>query len=100
MATFISPLAEDDLDSIWNYLAEYDAENAARFSLELLQSFWMLAQNPMAGTNRSNIRNNLRMFPKNDYCIFYYPDPNGVQIMRILHSARDIETIFDEDTSN
>ena len=99
MATFtLSPLAEDDLDSIWNYFAQYDTENATRFSLELLEAFWMLAHNPMAGRNRSYIRDSLRMFPKNDYCIFYYPDPNGVQIMRVLHSARDIETIFDKET--
>ena len=101
MSTFIlSPLAEEDLNDIWFYFAKYDEENATRFLLEFLGDFWMLAENPFAGRNRSDVRDNLRYFPKDDYCIFYYPDLRRVQIMRILHSSRDIETIFDKGISN
>lgn len=74
----LSPLAEEDLDDIWSYFAEYDAENATRFLLELLEVFWMLTENPFAGRNRSDVRDNLRYFPNDDYCIFYYPDLKGV----------------------
>lgn len=93
----LSPLAESDLDHIWSYFAEFDADNADRFLIKILEVLQMLADNPLSGRQRSEIRENLRFFPKDDYCIFYYPNPLGVRIMRILHSSRDIENIINEE---
>jgi toxin ParE1/3/4 len=43
---------------------------------------------------------NLRSFPVGSYVIFYRPIEEGIEVIRVLHSARDIEDIFadlDED---
>lgn len=96
----ISPLAVDDLDGIWLYFAQFDPDNADRFISEMLATFAMLARNPSAGRLRSEIKSDLRSFPKVPYCIFYYPAAVGIRVMRILHSARDIETILESDLPN
>ena len=31
------------------------------------------------------------------YLIFYYPIENGVEIVRLIHSSRDIAALFGED---
>lgn len=96
----ISPWAVDDLDGIWLYFAQFDHDNADKFISELFEVFGMLARNPVAGRLRSDIEPDLRSFPKVNYSIFYYPTAVGVRIMRILHSARDIETILENDLPN
>ncbi len=37
----------------------------------------------------------LRSFTVRGYMIFYQPFENGIDILRILHSSRDVETIFE-----
>jgi toxin ParE1/3/4 len=34
-------------------------------------------------------------FPK--YLIFYVPLPNGIEVVRVLHGARDLAAAFEED---
>ena len=93
----IAPLASDDLDGIWNYFAEFDPGNADVFVADILDIFRLLARNPFAGRLRDDINEELRFFPKDNYCIFYYPTAVGVRIMRILHASRDIETILENE---
>lgn len=93
----LSPHAESDLDEIWDYFAQFDADNANRFLLEVFEIFGMLARNPLAGRVRNEIRENLRSFPKGDYAIFYYTNVVSVRIIRVLHSARNIEKVIDEE---
>jgi toxin ParE1/3/4 len=45
----------------------------------------------------------LRSFPVGRYVVFYRPQDDGFDVVRVLHSARDIESIseeggFDENT--
>jgi len=37
----------------------------------------------------------LRSFPVGSYVIFYRPMENGVEIVRVLHGARDLPPLFD-----
>ena len=44
----------------------------------------------------------IRMWPVGGfekYLIFYQEIPNRIEILRVLHSARDIESIFEEEGS-
>jgi len=56
----------------------------------------MLAENPKIGREHDELFLNLRSFPYKDYVIFYFPIENGVEIYRVLHGARDIESLFEE----
>ena len=37
------------------------------------------------------IRDSLRSFPFRRYVIFYLPLPDGIDVVRVLHSARDVD---------
>ena len=89
-----SRFISDDLDEIWNYLAERNPDAADRVIFEIAEKLKMIARNPNVGTSRSDIIIDLRMFPYENYNIFYFPIENGVEIYRILHSSRDQVQIF------
>jgi toxin ParE1/3/4 len=47
------------------------------------------------GRIRSDLLPNLRSFPVGNYVIFYFPADDGIEVIRILHGARDIQQLFD-----
>lgn len=91
----ISLVAREDLELIHSYIAEDDLSNADTFVLELSEKFELLSRNPSAGRSRDNFVSGLRSFPHGRYVVFYFPTDSGVEIFRVIHSARDIESIFD-----
>lgn len=84
---FLHPQAELDLEEIWFYIAEDNIQNASKFIDKVEEKFQLLADFPEMGVQRKN----LRMYPVQDYGIFYEPTSNGVEIVRVLHSARNVE---------
>lgn len=89
------PLAESDLDEIWNYIAQDSPDNAARLLRRIDATCATLADNPMIGRSRSELSPDLRSFPLANYLIFYRPIENGVEIVRVLHGNRDIGAMFE-----
>jgi toxin ParE1/3/4 len=88
------PRAKSDLVEIWDYIAE-DSEARADSFLDLIdKKFRTLAQRPAIGRLRDELAESLRSFPVGRYVIFYRPLSNGVDIVRVLHSARDMNTDF------
>jgi toxin ParE1/3/4 len=51
----------------------------------------------MMGRARPELAPHLRSLPFRRYVIFYVPLGEGVDIVRVLHSARDIEALFDDE---
>ena len=49
------------------------------------------------GRARPELAAELRSLPVGKYTIFYLPLSNGVQIVRVLHGARDIDAIFQDE---
>lgn len=96
----LSVAATEDLESIWNYIAQGNLEIAGQFVFELTEHFILLGDFKLIGVSRENLRPGLRCLPYGRYLIFYYPLKNGVEISRVIHSARDIETIFASDYEN
>ncbi len=89
-----SPFAEKDLDEIWDYIARDSPERATKFLRSLNEKLNRLSKNPLMGRARNEIDENLRSFPYGNYIIFYTPITNGIDVIRILHCARDYERIF------
>lgn len=91
------PLARIDLVDIWEYFAE-DSEARADAFIDLIdQKFHLLASRPHLGRLREELTKGLRSFPVGRYIIFYQALPDGVEIIRILHGARDLDPIFRSD---
>lgn len=90
----LTEFAKADLAGIFSYIAENSIDAADKFNNEIFGKFKLLAQNPNIGKKRDEIIINLRSFPHNKNIIFYFPIENGVEIFRVIHSSRDIETLF------
>jgi len=87
----LQPRAKADISEIWEFIAE-DSDDQADAFIDLIdQKFQLLAQKSGLGRRRKELAEGLRSFPVGRYVIFYLPIPGGVQIVRVLHGARDIE---------
>jgi toxin ParE1/3/4 len=84
-----------DYAAIWDYVAEHGSPEIAD---TLLRAFddrvQFLSDFPGAGQARPELRARLRSFPVGPYLIFYRPSRGGIELVRVLHGARDIEAIF------
>jgi len=92
-----TPLATEDLQQIWGFLAEKaGTEIANKFLVAIRDKCLILAGFPESGRTRHEFIVNLRSFPFKNYIIFYLPLEDGIEVLRIVHSSRDIQQIFDE----
>jgi toxin ParE1/3/4 len=100
---FVSPEAREDLDRIHAFIAAADAGAADRVLEAALATFADLARMPGLGRRRTfknSTLSGLRSFRVSgfrNYLIFYRPRAGGVEIVRVLHAARDLDALFDED---
>jgi toxin ParE1/3/4 len=91
------PLASADLLDIWNFIASDSFEKADRFLQKIDSQLKILASNPGMGRKRDSLVPNLRSFPVGNYLIFYRPINQGIEVIRVLHGARDIQSLFEEE---
>jgi len=92
------PLAHSDLAEIWSFIADDSEAAADRFLAVLEQKFRLLATQPRMGRLRPELMPELRSFPVGRYVAFYLATADGIDLLRVLHSARDIGVHdFDDD---
>jgi toxin ParE1/3/4 len=89
-----SPEAAEDLLEIWQYIADENEAAADKLLNEIDAASKMLARNPKAGRERPDLAHKLRSFPVGRYVLFYRSIDDGVEIVRVLHGSRDIDSIF------
>ena len=90
----ISDTAAEDLKSIWDYSARHNEIAAGKLVTEIKNKFILLRDNPLIGREQYKYLVGLRSFVVQKYFIFYLPLDNGIDVLRVLHSSRDIEKIF------
>ena len=94
MACFkLTPLARNDLQDIRSYIAADNPAAATKHLQILKEKCQQLADSPGLGVKHENYCG-LQKFPVGRYLIFYRPTVAGIEVIRILHSARDIERIL------
>ena len=94
MQLVISPDARKDLSDIWDYIATGSIEAADALYDECLQQFELFVAMPNMGKRQYELGTNIRSFPVGRYLIFYSVENDKLTIVRVLHSARDIPTLF------
>jgi toxin ParE1/3/4 len=95
----LSPLAQTDLDAIWEYIGiQNDHPDAAHRLIErLFETFRFLASEPAKGEARQDLEDlvpGVRSFSVGNYVIYFQPTRQGIRIGRVLHGARDARTLF------
>ena len=88
------PQALQDLAEIWGYIADDSPGRADEFADLIDSKFQTLARQPSMGRVRSELGPGFRSFVVGRYVIFYLPLENGIEIVRVIHGARDIEAVF------
>ncbi|MDQ7831237.1 MAG: type II toxin-antitoxin system RelE/ParE family toxin [Desulfovibrionaceae bacterium] len=82
--------AEEDLIGIWLYIADEDQQAATRVLQSIEDAFRLLAGNARLGPAREDIAPGLRYFVVGSYLVLYREIPDGVEVVRVLHGARDL----------
>lgn len=93
----IRPQALADLDDLFDYIAEDSFDRAVSFVKKLQAQLEKLAITPGMGRRRDELLIGLRSFPYGNYLIFYILFDDGIEIVRILNGARDLEALFQDD---
>lgn len=96
-AIVIRPKALADLAEIWAYIAEDSTRQADAFASRLDQEFRTLARRPNIGRERPELLAGLRSIPVGRYVVFYIPHLRGIEVVRVLHGARDLTPFFEQD---
>jgi toxin ParE1/3/4 len=96
----ITEHAQDDLDHIWNYIAEFDPEAATRFIDTLYSKFVLIGKGLKLGSARPEMGEHVRMWPHGNYLIYFQPIGNVAIILRVIHSARDQTQAFSTEFEN
>jgi toxin ParE1/3/4 len=91
----ISPRASADLIEIWSYIADDSVANADAFIDKLYEMLQVLGSQPGSGRGREELAPGMRSFPFGRYVISYRVVTNTMEIVRVLHGSRDIESILE-----
>jgi toxin ParE1/3/4 len=90
----VSPLARFDLDQIYDRIARDKPDAARRWLDRTGDQFLLLAHNPEIGESRGDLRTGLRSISHGNYVIYFRSYKGRVEIIRVLHGARDILGLF------
>ena len=83
--------AEADYRDIGRYTQRtWGPEQRRTYLIGLVAAFQRLADNPELGRLRPDLRTGLRSYVQGQHVIFYRIGPTTVEILRILHHARDV----------
>ena len=91
-------LAGEDLSEVWTFIANDNPDAADRVVAAIYAACDFLADRPEAGHQREDLTSLPVRFwllqPYRNYWIVYDPAAKPIQIIRILHGAREISSIL------
>jgi len=92
----LSAPASQDLDDILTYVLEQSGPNRAQHVVEhLREAFQKLADRPGLGHQREDLADLPVLFwPVWSYLVVYKPDTKPLEIVRVLHGARDVNVLL------
>ena len=95
MIVVITAEAEADLERIAEYIAEQSVETALKFVRELREKCESLADAPRGYPLVPRHEHlGIRRRPFGNYLIFYRVGPDAIEVVHILHGARDYEPLL------
>lgn len=94
MRLLLTPLAEQDLEEIGDYIAQDNPTRALSFVQELQAQCQKICLNPAGYRRRPELSSDVRSCAHGHYVIFFEATDEAVTIIRVLHGARDIPGEF------
>lgn len=98
MRYVLTASAREDLLEIWNYLSEKENFDLADNVREtILAQICKVAESPGIGHRRSDLTDKEVLFWRVfSYLVVYVPESAPLQVARILHGARDVQSLLDD----
>ena len=90
-----SEQAQRDLEGILDDLDRQSTQASERFADKFDQTCDLHALHPQIGASAEEYAPNLRHFTVWSYAVFDRPITDGIEIIRIIHGARDIPKLFE-----
>jgi toxin ParE1/3/4 len=88
------PSAENDLSEILLTIAQDHPPAAIKFNNILRTAILRLAEHPLSAPKRLGVGAGMRGLSVGRYVVFYRVTPAEVLIIRIIHTARDIDASY------
>jgi toxin ParE1/3/4 len=93
---FLSVGAEVDLLEITSFVSSGDEVLVRKFVARFTEVLNMLAEYPEMGRKRDDLRPGLRSISFSPYLVIYQIQSEGIEVVRLVHGAREIEALFHE----
>lgn len=96
MANFyFTEQAEKDLEAIIDFTVQrWGVAQSHNYIDDLEALAQILADNPLLGTERDELSQELRSFPYQSHVLFYVLQKDGIAIVRVLHTSVDVVRYF------
>jgi plasmid stabilization system protein ParE len=93
----LTPKAEEDFFTIWTYIAPNNLGAADLLEAELFEACQRLADKPDLGHFRRDLTERpVRFFTvRRTYFIVYDPASEPLEVLRVLHGARDVSWLLE-----
>jgi toxin ParE1/3/4 len=82
------------LSAIADFIAADNPAAAERWLDEVDQTLSVIAKYPYLGEQVDQLAPGVRRHSLGQYLLFYRPIDGGIELRRVLHGARNIETMF------
>jgi plasmid stabilization system protein ParE len=93
---YVSPEARNDLEQIIEFIAQESPVAALKVLREIGAAMRKLARMPGMGHLREDLVDEpVRFWPVYSYLIVYRDDIRPIQIVRVLHGARDVRSALE-----
>ena len=90
----LSPEAARDVREIWASIAADSIKAARRLRLQIFDACQRVADNPGIGHSREDLTDKPVLFGSVGSCLIIYTARMPVEIVRILHGARDVPSLL------
>jgi len=94
MQVIFSVQAEQDLEEIGDYIAADNPSRAVSFVREISEHCAKIASSPLGYVARPELGEGIRSCAHGRYLILFQPSSEDVLIVRVLHGARDLPSLF------
>jgi toxin ParE1/3/4 len=90
----VTPRAATDLEEIWLAIALDSPAAADKLLRRIAAKLQRLAEFPDMGASRPEIAPSAKILVEGNYLILYESVGNDVEVVRVVHGARDLRDLF------
>jgi len=91
---FISASAKADLLDMWTWIADIDPDAADGMLDRVQEVASKLSEWPEMGRAREELGEGVRSFVVGSHVVFYRIAAERLELVRVLHGRRDVDTLF------